>query len=94
MRASESRWPASLLAEPSTPSPTRTPASRICRTGAMPEPSRQFEQGQCATPVRLRANRSISAASSFTQCACQTWSPVQPRSSAYCPGRQPNCASE
>ena len=54
------RLPRSLLAEPSTPSPTRTPASRIARTGAMPEPSRQFEQGQCATPVRLRAKRSIS----------------------------------
>ena len=33
---------------------------------------------------------SISCPSSFTQCACQTSSPVQPRSSAYCPGRQPN----
>jgi hypothetical protein len=36
------------------PSPTGTPASSMARTGAMPEPSRQLEQGQCATPVRLR----------------------------------------
>ena len=91
-RASASRCPASLLADPSTPRPTLTPASRICLTGAIPEPSRQFEQGQCATPVPVRAKRSISPASSFTQWACQTCSPVQPRSSAYCPGRQPNCA--
>ena len=34
------------------------------------------------------------SASSLTQCACQTSSPVQPSSSAYCPGRQPNRSSE
>ena len=73
--------------------PHGTPASRIARSGAMPDPSRQFEHGQCATPVRVRAKRSISCASIFTQCACQTSAPVQPRSSAYCPGRQPNFSS-
>ena len=37
----------------------------------MPLPSRQFEHGQWATPVPVRANKSISCPSSFTQWACQ-----------------------
>ena len=53
---------------------------------------RMLEQGQCATPVPVRANRSISPASSCTQCACHTSSPVQPTASIYSPGRMPNCA--
>ena len=93
-RASAIRLDVSFEAEPSTPSPTRTPASRIARIGAIPDPSRQLEQGQCATPVPVRANRSISDPTSCTQWACQTSSPVQPRSSAYWPGRQPKFASE
>ena len=58
----------SFDAEPSTPSPTRTPASRYSRTGATPAPSRRFDVGQCATPgvgcgevgdvVRARGGRS------------------------------------
>ncbi|EWS58163.1 hypothetical protein Y694_03938 [Methylibium sp. T29-B] len=78
MRASASRWPPSFEAEPSTPRPTGTPASRIARTGAMPEASRMFEQGQCATPVPVRANRPMPGASSLTQCACHTSRPTQP----------------
>mmetsp|Transcript_23745 Transcript_23745/g.42566 ORF Transcript_23745/g.42566 Transcript_23745/m.42566 type:complete len:225 (+) Transcript_23745:1745-2419(+) len=93
-RASATRLPASLLADPSTPSPTGTPASRIARTGAIPDPSLQFEQGQWATPVPVSAKSAISDASSLTQCACQTSCPVQPRSCAYCPGRQPNFSRE
>jgi hypothetical protein len=71
-RASATRLPLSLEADPSTPRPTGTPAWRIRATGAMPEARRQLEQGQCATPVAVLANRSISCASSFTQWACQT----------------------
>ena len=41
----------SFDAEPSTPRPTRTPASTSCRTGATPAPSRRFDVGQWATPV-------------------------------------------
>jgi hypothetical protein len=52
IRASATRLPASFEADPSTPNPTFTPASRIARTGAIPDPSLQFEHGQCATPVR------------------------------------------
>ena len=47
----------SFDAEPSTPRPTRTPASRSSRTGATPAPRRRFEVGQCATPTPLRAER-------------------------------------
>ena len=80
----------SFDAEPSTPSPTGTPASRIFFTGAMPDASRMFEHGQCATPVPVRANRPMPASSSCTQCACQTSCPTQPRSSAYSAGVIPN----
>ena len=41
----------SFDAEPSTPRPTRHPASTRSRTGATPAPSRRLEVGQCATPV-------------------------------------------
>ena len=42
-----------------------------------------FEHGQCATPVPVRAKSAMPGSSSFTQCACQTSWPTQPRSSAY-----------
>ena len=48
-----------MEAEPSTPRPTGTPASRIARIGAMPEASRMLEHGQCATPVPVRANSAM-----------------------------------
>ncbi|MDT4821201.1 hypothetical protein FQZ97_543690 [compost metagenome] len=80
----------SLEAEPSTPRPTGTPASRILRTGAMPEARRMFEHGQWATPVPVRANSSMPCWSSCTQWACQTSWPTQPRSSAYSAGVMPN----
>ena len=51
------RSPRSFDAEPSTPRPTRTPASRYSRTGATPAPSRRFDVGQCATPVPDARNR-------------------------------------
>ena len=62
----------SFDAEPSTPSPTSTPASRSSRTGAMPAPSRRFEVGQCATPTPWAPKRSISACERWMQCAHQT----------------------
>ena len=62
--------------------PTRTPASRIARTGAIPDPSRAVRAGTMRNPVPVRAKSPISAASSFTQCACQTSRPVQPSASA------------
>ena len=90
MRTSPSMWPASLEAAPSTPMPTGTPARRIARTGAMPEASRMLEHGQCATPVPVRANSSIPAGSSLTQCAHHTSAPTQPRDCTYSAGVQPN----
>jgi hypothetical protein len=85
-RASASIWLPSFDALPSTPRPTVTPASRIRRMGAIPDPSRMFEHGQCATAVPVRANSAIPGASSLTQCACQTSAPVQPSASAYSAG--------
>ena len=66
------------------------PASRIARTGAMPEARRDSstDNGLPLSPTERKER--YSEPSSFTQCACHTSSPVQPRSSAYCPGRQPN----
>ena len=81
-RASPSRCEPSLLAEPSTPRPTFTPAARYCRTGAMPEASRMLDEGQWATPVPVRASSGISAAFTHTACACHTSSPTQPSCSA------------
>ena len=55
-RTSASRCEPSLLAEPSTPRPTFTPAARYSFTGAIPEARRMFEVGQCATPQPCLAN--------------------------------------
>ena len=85
-RASFTMCAASLLALPSTPKPTGTPASIILRMGAMPLAKRMLLQGQWAMPVRVAANREIPSSSNLTQCACQTSSPSQPKSSAYCVG--------
>jgi hypothetical protein len=59
-RTSIRRFDPSLLAEPSTPSPVRTPASRYFFTGAIPDASRMFDDGQWQTPAPLFANRRIS----------------------------------
>ena len=66
-RATSSAWrssppssPASLDAAPSTPSPTGAPARTSGTTGAIPAPSRAFDDGQCATPVpRLAEARDL-----------------------------------
>ena len=81
--------PHSFEAAPSTPSPTGAPAASSAGTGAMPAPSRPFDVGQCATPVPVAPIRCASAPSRWTQCASQTSSPSQPRSSTYCSGRTP-----
>ena len=86
---SRKRSPRSFEAEPSTPRPTRTPASSRFRTGATPAPSRRFEVGQCATPVPDSANRAMSPSSRWTQCAHQTSPSSQPSCSRYSTGRQP-----
>ena len=94
VRASATRWAASLLALPSTPRPTGTPASRKARTGAIPLARRMLLEGQWATPVPVAAKRAIPEASSFTQCACQTSGPTQPSSSAYSAGVSPKRSRE
>ena len=77
----------SFDAEPSTPSPTRTPASSSSRTGATPAPSRRFEVGQCATPVPVVGEAPhVVASERWTQCAHQTSSASQPSCSRYSTG--------
>ena len=88
-RASASMFEQSLLAEPSTPRPTGTPACSMRRTGAIPEPSRKFELGQCATPVRVWPKSAISSSLRCTQCASQTSGPSQPSRRRNSTGRQP-----
>ena len=82
--------PDSFEAAPSTPSPTATPARSMSRTGAMPDASRAFEDGQCATPVPVAAYLSIAVSSRCTQCAIQTSLPSHPTDSRYCVGLMPN----
>ena len=100
-RAASSAWcssstirPDSLDADPSTPSPTGTPASSRSRIRAMPDPSRALDVGQCATPVPVAANRAIAASERCTQWASHTSSPSQPRSSAYSTGVAPNVSRQ
>ena len=54
-----------------------TPRSRYLRSGAMPEASRMFEEGQWQTPVPLPANNPISSSLTWTAWAYQTSSPTQ-----------------
>ncbi len=84
---------ASLLAEPSTARPTFTPACRYFFTGAMPEASRMFELGQCATPHPARAKRAISPSLTWTAWANQTSSATQESASIHATGRTPNRSS-
>ena len=78
-----------IEAEPSTPSPTRTPASTSSRVRATPAPSRRFDVGQCATPTPVAANVATSASDRWTQCAHQTSPAVQPSSVRYSTGVHP-----
>jgi hypothetical protein len=78
MRSSGSSPPISLLATPSTPSPTGAPAAVRSTTRATPHPSRQLLEGQWAIPGRSRAGR--------RRCAPAAWCP-RPRGS----GRRGRC---
>ena len=89
MRASPIMCSMSLLADPSTPIPTFTPASSISRIGAIPDPSRMFDDGQCATPVPVSAIILISSEFTHTECAHHTSGPVHPTLSMYAAGRIP-----
>ena len=74
-RSSSTKLPASLLAAPSTPSPTGLPAARRSAARAIPAPRRALELGQCATPVPDEPNRSISASEKWMPCANHTSGP-------------------
>ena len=84
----------SVLAEPSTPRPTGTPAARSSRTGASPTPSSRLELGQCATPVPQEPSCAISAGLGCTPCAIHERSEPQPQCSKYSTGRMPNISRQ
>ncbi len=88
-RTSTSKLEPSLLAAPSTPSPIFTPASRYFFTGAIPEASRMFDDGQWQAPAPVLAKRRISSSSTWMACAYQTSSATQPSASMYATGRSP-----
>src|SRR5207237_1355723 len=87
-----------LQGAPSAPSETETPRSSISATGATPEPSFKFEEGQCAACVPVLASKSISRSLTWTQCASTTCGPVTPTDSRYSalptPGRLPTRAED
>ena len=93
-RASAMRWLLSLLADPSTPRPSRTPASRYLRTGAMPDARRMFDDGQWATPVPVAPSLAIRHRSMKTPWAYQTSGPTHPRSSMSSTGRRPKVSMQ
>src|SRR5262245_65147625 len=68
----------SLLAAPSVPSATATPAARNAGSGAIPLPSRMFDTGLCTTTVPVAASRSISGALTCTAWAHASLGPNRP----------------
>ena len=78
LRSSVWSSPDSLDAVPSTPRPTGTPAASMSGTRAIPAASRALDDGQCATPVPVRAKAAMSESFMWTQCAIHTSSPSQP----------------
>ena len=88
-RASSISEQASLLAAPSTPRPTGTPAARRSAVRAMPAPSRALDDGQCATPVPVSASFLMAGSSKWMPWASQTSSPSQSSASMYSTGVRP-----
>src|SRR3984957_20070457 len=86
---SQSMSAASFEAAPSTPSETAPPSRASASAGAMPEPRRQLDCGQCAMPVPVLARTRTSSSSRCTRCANHTSSPSQSCSASQCTGRLP-----
>src|SRR5881275_388735 len=78
-----------LHGAPSAPSETETPRSSIDATGATPEPSFMFDEGQCETCVPAPASKFISRSLTCTQCASRTCGPETPTESRYSTLRRP-----
>lgn len=81
--------PDSLLAEPSTPSPTGIPAASMSGTRAMPAPRRPLETGQWAAAIPPAAIAAIAGSSRCTVWANHTSGPTQPTDSMYSIGVLP-----
>jgi len=83
LRASATRFPASLLADRRPRAHGNAWASAWPERGAMPRPQRQFEQGQCATLFLVCATAAIFAGSVRRSAHAQHREPTQPRSFAH-----------
>ena len=77
-RASSHSEALSADEEPSTPSPTLTPAARRSTTGAIPDARIRLLDGQCAAPTPAAPSRPISSSFGITQCATHVRSVHQP----------------
>ena len=80
--------------EPSTPSPTCTPALRRSTMGEMPEARIKLLLGQWAAPIPAAPKCLISSSLGITQCATHVRLLSQPTSFKYSKGLQPNVAME
>ncbi len=65
-------------------------SGQVFLIGAMPDPRRMFEQGQCAAPHPVWANFVISSSSTWIAWANHTSSPSQPCVSIQSTGRSWN----
>ena len=79
----------SLLAGPSSPSPTVTPSRSSRGTGATPEARIMLDTGLCATATSCPRSSATSVSSSQTQCAATTWASSRPARAAYSIGPTP-----
>ena len=68
-----------LLAAPSVPRPTLTPADRMATTLAEPLASFMLLSGLCDTPTCLAASIAMSSGESHTACAATVRGPQNPR---------------
>ena len=93
-RASCHREAASADDDPSTPSPTGTPARRMAVTGAMPDDRIMLELGQWATPTPAAPSRTTSSGLGITQWATHDRLVSQPTSANWSTQRRPNIRSE
>ena len=66
-----------LLAAPSVPRPSATPAARYPVTGAVPLASFMLLSGLCDTPTPRRARVATSSGETQTPCAASVRAPVK-----------------
>src|SRR5262249_45381794 len=75
-----------LLAAPSVPRPTATPADRYLGIGAAPLASFMLLSGLCATPTACRFKMALSSSVTQTPCAASVFGPQNAIDSRYAAG--------